>query len=136
MNSNSDITVKTEIAELKNQLTETINRMSRTEATLEQLNKSIAAGNRMTVWQFISFILVMAGTLLGSMYWATGVLEKRFDERFTQMEKRFDERFTQMEKRIDQAERNTNARFDDMNARFKDMNARFEDLKQVVLSKR
>ena len=136
MNSNSDITVKTEIAELKNQLTETINRMSRTEATLEQLNKSIAAGNRMTVWQFISFILVMAGTLLGSMYWATGVLEKRFDERFTQIEKRFDERFTQMEKRIDQAERNTNARFDDMNARFKDMNARFEDLKQVVLSKR
>jgi hypothetical protein len=111
MNNNSDITVKAQIAELRTQLSETINRVSRTEATIEQLNKSIAAGNRMTIWQFISFIVVMAGTLFGSMYWATGVLEKRFDERFTQMEKRFDERFVQMEKR-------------------------FEDLRQVVISKR
>ncbi len=72
---------------------------------VEQQNKSIATGNRLSNWQFIGFVFVMAGTLLGTMYWATGLLERRLD----QMEKRFDERFIQMEKR-------------------------FEDLKQVVLS--
>ncbi|MCI0338106.1 MAG: hypothetical protein L0226_11045 [Acidobacteria bacterium] len=133
MNNTSDITVKAEIAELRPQLTETINRVSRTEASLEQLNKSIAAGNRMTAWQFISFIVVMAGTLLGSMYWATGVLEKRFDERFTQMEKRFDERLIQMEKRFDERFIQMERRFDE---RFVQMEKRFEDLRQVVLSKR
>jgi len=51
-------------------------------------------------------MLVMVGTLLGSMYCATKVLEKRFDERFEQMEKRFEQ-----------------------------MERRFEDLKQVVLSR-
>src|SRR5262245_29242996 len=106
MNNTSDISVKAEIAEIKVQLSETINRVSRTEATIEQLNRSIAPGNLMTLWQFLGFMLVMVGTLLGSMYWATNVLEKRFDERFIQME----ERFEQMEKR-------------------------FEDLKQVVLSR-
>jgi len=65
----------------------------------------------MTLWQFLGFMLVMVGTLLGSMYWVTNVLEKRFDERFIQMEKSFDERFVQMEKR-------------------------FEDLRQVVLPRR
>jgi hypothetical protein len=121
MNNTSDITIKTEIAEIKTQLSETINRVSRTEATIEQLNRSIASGNLMTLWQFLGFMLVMVGTLLGSMYWATNVLEKRFDERFMQMEKRFDERFVQMEKRFDE--------------RFIQMEKRFEDLKQVVLSR-
>ena len=102
----TDVTIKTELAEIKTQLSETINRVSRTEATIEQLNRSIASGNLMTFWQFLGFMLVMVGTLLGSMYWATNILEKRFDERFVQMEKRFE----QMEKR-------------------------FEDLRQVVLSK-
>ena len=140
MNNTSDITVKAEIAELRTQLSETINRVSRTEATIEQLNKSIAAGNRMTIWQFISFIVVMAGTLFGSMYWATGVLERRFDERFTQMEKRFDERFVQMENRFDerfvQMEKRFDERFEQMDKRFTQMEKRFEDLRQVVLSKR
>lgn len=83
--------LETQVAELK--------------GALEQQNKSIATGNRVTNWQFIGFVFVMAGTLLGSMYWATGLLDRRLD----QMEKRFDERFIQMEKR-------------------------FEDLKDVILS--
>jgi len=115
MNNTSDITIKAEIAEIKAQLSETINRGSRTEATEEQLNRSIASGNLMTLWQFLGFMLVMVGTLLGSMYWAMNVQEKRFDERFVQMEKRFDVRFAQMEKRFEQMEK------------------RFEDLRQVVL---
>jgi hypothetical protein len=133
MNNNSDITIKAQIAELRTQLSETINRMSRTEAIIEQLNKTIAAGNRMTIWQFIGFMVVMAGTLFGSMYWATGVLEKRLDERFTQMEKRFDERFVQMEKHFDERFVQMEKHFDE---RFVQMEKRFEDLRQVVLNKR
>src|SRR5262245_21409169 len=131
--NNTDVTIKTEIAEIKSQLSETINRVSRNEATIEQLNRSIASGNLMTLWQFLGFMLVMVGTLLGSMYWATNVLEKRFDERFMQMEKRFDERFVQMEKRFDERFVQMEKRFDE---RFVQMEKRFEDLRQVVLTRR
>lgn len=129
MTNQDDIIIKAEINELKSQFTEMLVRQTKTEATVEQLNKSIAAGNRMTIWQFISFVVVMAGTLLGTMYWSTGVLEKRFDQfersvnsRFDLIEKNSKERHEDMNKRIEQTEKN--------------MSARFEDLRQVVLSKR
>lgn len=67
------------------------------KGTVEQLNRSIAAGNRMTAWQFIGFVLVMSGTLLGTLYWATGLLERRIE----QTERRIDTRFDDMNKRID-----------------------------------
>jgi hypothetical protein len=122
MNNPSDITLKAEVAEVKTQLADALSRLARAEGAIEQLNRSIAAGNRMTNWQFIGFVLVMSGTLFGTLYWSTGVLERRFDERFTQMEKLFNERFAQSEKRSDE--------------RSAQMEKRFEDLRQVVLSKR
>jgi len=95
----------------------------------EQINKSIAAGNRMTNWQFISFVFVMSATLFGTLYWATGVLERRVD----QMERIINTRFDDMN-------RNINERFDstnkNVNQRFEDTNRRFEDLRQVVLSEK
>lgn len=118
MTSQDDITIKAEIAQLKTQHAEMLARQSKTEGMLEQLNKSIAAGNRLTNWQFIGFVVVMAGTLLGSMYWANGVMEKRLD----QFERNVNSRFEQMEK-------NNKERADEIKERF-------EDLKQVVLSKR
>lgn len=103
---------------MKTQLTDAHTRITKSEGALEQLNKAIAAGNRMTNWQFLGFVVVMAGTLFGTLYWATGVLERR----------------------LDQFERNVDSRFEDTNKRFEerfdDMNKRFEDLRQVVLSRR
>ncbi|MGH9836302.1 MAG: hypothetical protein ACRD9Y_25035 [Blastocatellia bacterium] len=113
---NNELTLNVRVGDLERQVAEL-------KGALDQQNKSIAAGNRMTNWQFIGFVLVMSGTLFGSMYWATGVLERRID----QTEKN-------LTTRIEQSEKNINARFEDMNARFGDMNARFEDLRQVVLS--
>lgn len=118
MTNQDDITLRAEVAQLKTQLADVLNRLSRQEAASEQLNKSIAAGTRMTIWQLISFVLVMAGTLFGTMYWANGVMEKRLD----QFERNVNSRFEQMEK-------NSKERTDELKARF-------EDLKQVVLSKR
>ncbi len=106
MTSQDDITLRAEVAQLKTQLADVLNRLSRHEGAAEQLNKSIAAGNRMTNWQFIGFVMVMAGTLFGTMYWANGVMEKR----------------------LEQMERNNKERSDEIKQRF-------DDLRQVVLSK-
>ncbi|MGH9841908.1 MAG: hypothetical protein ACREEM_24395 [Blastocatellia bacterium] len=110
---------------MKLQLAEVLNKSAKHEGAIEQMNKSIAAGNRLSNWQFIGFVVVMAGTLLGSMYWAAGMLEKRLD----QFERNVNSRFEQIDKRFDTMERHNKERTDDLKARF-------EDLKQVVLSKR
>jgi prefoldin subunit 5 len=91
------------------------------KGAIEQLNRSITAGNRMTAWQFIGFVFVMSGTLFGTLYWATGVLERRIE----QSEKRVNERFDDM-----------NKRFDDVNKRFDDVNRRIDDLRQIIISQR
>ncbi|MEK7830260.1 MAG: hypothetical protein AAB401_04195 [Acidobacteriota bacterium] len=122
---NSDINANARISELEAKLADALNRVSKSEGTVEQINRSIASGNRLTNWQFIVFVLAIVGSMTGSMYWATDVLEKRFDERFTEMEKRFNGRFDYMEKR-----------FDSMEKRFELMEKRFDDLRQDVLSQR
>lgn len=125
MTNRDDITINAEINNLKAQLADMLVRQSKTESAVEQLNKSIAAGQRMTVWQLISFVVVMVGTLFGTLYWSTGVLERRIDQFEKNVNSRFeqvDKRFEQTDKRIEQVEKN--------------LNARFEDLKQVVISKR
>ncbi len=104
-----DLTLKAELTEMKTQLTDALHRLAKAEGAIEQLNRSIASGNRMTNWQFIGFVAVMAGTLFGSIYWATGVMERRID----QVEKN-------LTTLVQQSERN--------------INARFEDLRQVVLA--
>jgi predicted nucleic acid-binding protein len=121
--SNEDLTLKAEVAEVRVQLADALHRLARAEGTIEQLNRSIASGNRMTNWQFIGFVLVMAGTLYGTLTWATAVLERRID----QVEKN-------VTTLVQKSEENTNRRFDDVNKRFDDMNKRFDDLRQVVLS--
>jgi hypothetical protein len=132
MNSD-DLTLTAKVALLETKQSETTERVAKNEASIEQLNRSISMGIRMTIWQFLGFTLVMAGTLLGSMYWAAGMLERRID----QMERQMERRFTQVEKnlttRIEQSEQHTNER---INERINDLKSRFEDLRQVVLSKR
>ena len=118
--ANDDLTVKAELTTLKAQSADTLHRLAKTEGTIEQLNRSIASGNRMTNWQFIGFVVVMAGTLFGSLYWATGIMERRLD----QVERNLDRRLDQVEKNlttlVQQSEKN--------------MNSRFEDLRQTVLA--
>jgi peptidoglycan hydrolase CwlO-like protein len=119
MTSNSDVTLSGRIAELENKLAVTLDRVAKTEATIEQLNKSIAAGNRMTNWQFIGFVVVMAGTLFSTMFWSTGVLERRVDQMERNMNTRFEE---------------VNRRFDDVNRRLDDTNRGIESLRQIMLT--
>jgi hypothetical protein len=69
-----------------------------------------------TIWQFISFTLVMAGTLFGTLAWISTSLREEI--RLTR---------DQLQMQIQQSERNTSDRFTQMEKRF-------EDLRQVVLS--
>ena len=78
-----------QVAELKGRLTE--------------VNQHVAHGNRLTIWQFISFTLVMAGTLFGTLAWVSTSL--REENRQTREELR---------RQIEQTERNMNARFEDL----------------------
>lgn len=76
---------------------------------VQQNNQAIVQSNRLTIWQFISFTLVMAGTLFGTLAWISTSL--REENRQTR---------EQLQQQIKQSEQN--------------MNNRFEDLRQVVLS--
>jgi type VI protein secretion system component VasK len=116
--SESDILVNARVAELEVKLADSLNRLARSEGAIEQLNKSLASGNRLTNWQFIVFVIALVGSLLGSMYWATGVLERRFDERFSALQKQIDDQNKHVDDRFNQIEK------------------RFDDLREVVLSQK
>jgi hypothetical protein len=122
---NSDISLTAKVTELDSKLAFALERLARAEGAIEQLNKSIASGNRMTNWQFIGFVIVMAGTLLGTLYWVTGVLERRIDENAKMLNAQIElvkQNVEQVKQSVEQSEKN--------------MDARFEDLKQVVLSRK
>jgi uncharacterized coiled-coil protein SlyX len=112
----NELTLSTRVRELETQAAEH-------KGQIAQLNQSVAQSNRLTIWQFISFTLVMAGTLFGTLAWISTSLREEI--RLNR---------EQLQRQIEQSERNTNARFEDMKTRFEDMKARFENLRQVILS--
>ena len=91
-------------------------RVSELEKQVSELKGQVAQSNRLTIWQFISYTLVMAGTLFGTLAWSSTTL--REDNKQTR---------EQLKAQIEQVERN-------FNERFNQMEKRFEDLRQVVLS--
>jgi hypothetical protein len=91
-------------------------RVSELEKEVASLKGQVAQSNRLTIWQFISFTLVMAGTLFGTLAWVSGSL--REENRQTR---------EALQKQIEQTEKN-------LNGQFTQMEKRFEDLRQVVLS--
>lgn len=99
---NNELTLSARVSDLEKQVAELQGRQAHSD-------QAIASSNRLTIWQFISFTLVMAGTLFGTLAWISSSLR---EELRTNREV--------LEKRIEQSE--------------KSMNTRFEDLRQVVLS--
>jgi DNA anti-recombination protein RmuC len=107
--ADNELTLSARISELETQVAEL-------QGHLTQINQSVAQGNCLTIWQFISFTLVMAGTLFGTLAWISTSLREEI--RLTR---------NQLQMQIQQSERNTSDRFTQMEKRF-------EDLRQVVLS--
>ena len=77
------------------------------KATIEQLNKSLAQGNRLTICQFIFFV----ASLVGVLWIGIGLIDRR----------------------IDDLNRNVNTRFEDMNRRMDDMSKQMTELRQILL---
>jgi hypothetical protein len=112
----NELTLSARVRELESKAGE----VAEIKGQMSQINQSIAQSNRMTIWQFISFTLVMAGTFIGTLTWVSTSL--REENRLTR---------EQLQRQIEQTERNLNERF---NERFTQMEKRFEDLRLVVLS--
>ncbi|MEK7834165.1 MAG: hypothetical protein AAB401_23960 [Acidobacteriota bacterium] len=106
---NNEYTLNARVSDLEKQVSEL-------KGQVANNNQAIANSNRLTIWQFISFTLVMAGTLFGTLAWISNSLreELRANRDYLQSE------IKQTRELIQQTERN--------------MNNRFEDLRQVVLS--
>lgn len=85
-----------------------------------QQDQAVAQSNRLTIWQFISFALVMAGTLFGTLAWISTSLREDLRQNRDQLHREIEQTRDQLKGQIEQSERN--------------MNARFDDLRQVVLS--
>ena len=91
-------------------------RVSELEKEVAGLKGQVAQSSRLTIWQFISFTLVMAGTLFGTLAWISGSLREELRQTREQLQRQ-----------IETSERTTNERYGQMEKRF-------EDLRLVVLS--
>jgi len=111
MTPENDLTILTKINDLETKLREVTGQLdtNRTglieaKATIEQLNRSLTQGNRLTVWQFIFFV----ASLVGALWIGIGMIDRRIDDlnhkmdsRFDDMNKRMDDKFDAVNKRID-----------------------------------
>jgi hypothetical protein len=108
----NELTINARLRELETKVAE----LAELKGQMLQLNQSVASSNRLTIWQFISFTLVMAGTLFGTLTWISGSLREELRQTREQTQRQLE----------------TNER--NMNERFTQMEKRFEDLRLVVLS--
>ena len=94
--------------------------VSELKGQVAQNNQAVAQSNRLTIWQFISFTIVLAGTLFGTLAWISTSLREENRQTREQLKAQIKQVGRSLNTRIEQTERN--------------MNARFEDLRLVVLS--
>ncbi len=128
MTSETDLTLTSRVSELEKQLKEVMgqaetNKLGLVEAkaTVEQLNKSLTQGNRLTIWQFIFFV----ASLVGVLWIGIGLIDRRIDD----LNRNVNERFGAVDKRFDDMNRRMSERFDDTNRRI-------DDLRQIMLEQR
>jgi peptidoglycan hydrolase CwlO-like protein len=110
-------TLNPEIAALRDKVEEHGKELAEMRGTVNQLNKTIAATVRQSIWQLIALIVTLLVAIGGGLAYQTSMIDKRIEQiekRFEQADKSFGDRFEQLEKRIEQSERNITARFEDL----------------------
>lgn len=114
--------INPEFRDLQQQVVELRDRLSKAEGEIQQLNRTSSDTTRQTIWQFVIFTITMAGVVIGALNYQTNALNRQFDARNQILEERMTGLEKRLDQRIDQAEKN--------------INARFEDLKQEVRSRK
>lgn len=112
---NNEFTLSVRVSDLEKQVAELKGHQAHSD-------RAIAQSNRLTIWQFISFTLVMAGTLFGTLAWISNSLREELRLNRDHLQSEIKQTRDQLKGQIEQTERN--------------MNNRFEDLRQDVLSQR
>jgi len=114
--ADNELILSARVSDLEKQVSELRGQIAQNNQAIAQNNQAILHSNRLTIWQFISFTLVMAGTLFGTLAWISTSLR----EENRMLQRQIEQTRTELQQQIEQSERN--------------INARFEDLRQVVLS--
>ncbi|MCG3163972.1 MAG: hypothetical protein JMDDDDMK_05431 [Acidobacteria bacterium] len=110
--------ISPEFRDLQQQVVELRDRLSKAEGEIQQLNRTSSDTTRQTIWQFVIFTITMAGVVIGALNYQTSALNRQLDARLGIT----DQKIIDLEKRLEMAEKN--------------LNARFEDLKQEVRSRK
>ena len=92
-------TFNPEIAELRNKVEGCIRELAELRGMVDQLNKTVHATMRQSIWQLIALIVSLCVTVGGGLAYQTHLIDKRFE---------------QIEKRIELSEKNITARFEDL----------------------
>jgi hypothetical protein len=103
-----------EIADLRNKVEGCIKELAEMRGTVNQLNKTVNASVRHSIWQLIALLVSLCVTIAGGLAYQGRMMDKRFE---------------QIEKRIEQSEKNITARFEDLKQEVR-------DLKQEVRAQR
>lgn len=99
--------VNPEITELREKYGQLNERVARVEGRTSDVAKQ-------TIWQFVIFMIGVAGLVIGLVNYQNSVLEKRFDG----LEKRFDE----INKRIEQGNQDLSARLERVERNLDELN--------------
>ena len=99
-------TFNPEIAALRKEVESYGKELAEMRGTVNQLNKTVNASVRQSIWQIIALIVSLCVTIAGGLAYQGSMNDKRFEQ--------FEKSLEQIERRIDQSEKNITARFEDL----------------------
>jgi peptidoglycan hydrolase CwlO-like protein len=99
-------TFNPEISDLRDKVDGCVKELAEMRGTVNQLNTTVNASARQSIWQLIALLVSLCVTIAGGLAYQATMIDKRFEQ--------FEKRFEQIEKRIEQSEKNVTARFEDL----------------------
>jgi transcription initiation factor TFIID subunit TAF12 len=88
--------------------------LSRTQGEVAEIKRVSTSYSLQTVWQLLGFAAVMAGVMMGGIYYQTNALRNEFNARFDAQHQQILQSEKNLQQQIQQVERNVSARFEDL----------------------
>jgi predicted nucleic acid-binding Zn-ribbon protein len=106
--------VRPEISELREKYDALQAKYENLSEHLSRAEGRITDNSRQTIWQFVIFLVSVAGLVIGLVNYQTSVLEKRFEE--------INHRFEEVNRRIEQGQRDLSARLERVERNLDELN--------------